>query len=63
MKLKIFNAFVTMLAVIGFFVFIGAVGNMDYMVEIGQDYPLIDTLRTIILGVLLILPAVVREVK
>lgn len=63
MKLKIFNLFVTALAVLGFFVFIGAVGTMDYMVEIGQDYPLIETVKTICLGCLLILPAVVREVK
>ena len=63
MKRKIFNGFITILAIIGFFVIIGGVGTMDYMATIGEHYPLIETLKTMMVGFLFVLPAVVREVR
>ena len=62
MKRQIFNYCITALAVLGIFVILGGVGTMDYMVEIGKNYPLSNTIRTIAIGVLMLLPAVVREV-
>ena len=62
MKLKIFNWLITLLAVFGVIMFVGAVGKMDYMVEVGMDYPIIETIKTIGIGILMVIPAVVREV-
>lgn len=63
MKRKIFNFVITSLAVIGILTIIGSVGTADYMVEIGQDYPMSETMKTMLIGVLMVLPAVVREVN
>lgn len=62
MKLKILNTLVTMLAVVGVFIAIGAVGTCDYMVETGQYYPLSQTIKTLLFGCSLTIPAIVREV-
>ena len=62
MKLKIFNYFITMLAIVGVFVIIGSAGTLDYMVSIGKEYPLWKTVLTALAGVIMILPAVIREV-
>lgn len=40
----------------GIVLIVGAVGTLDYMDEIGQYYPLTETLKTMGLGVLLMLP-------
>ncbi len=62
MKLKIFNRIISILALVGIFVIIGAVGNVDYMVAIGKDYPLWKTCVTTLIGVIMLIPAVIREV-
>lgn len=62
MKHKLFNLFITLLAIAGIFVIIGAVGKMDYMVSTYQPYPLINTVKTLLTGMLMCLPAIVREV-
>lgn len=62
MKRKLLNLFITALAVVGVVVFVGAVGTMDYMVEVGKHYSLFNTLRTMFVGGVLCLPAVVRQV-
>lgn len=59
---KILDGVITILAVVGFFVFMGAVGTMDFMVEQKIDYPMIDTVKTAIPGLLLMVPSIVREV-
>jgi hypothetical protein len=40
----------------GIVLIVGAVGTSDYMDEIGQYYPLTETLKTMGLGVLLMIP-------
>lgn len=50
------------LAFIGFFVIAGALGNDDVMIFSTGAYPLIETLRTVAVGAVLMLPAVVVEV-
>ena len=62
MKRKILNLFITLLAVVGVFVVIGAVGTMDYMVDIGRHYSLFNTARTMIVGIVMCLPAIIRQV-
>lgn len=62
MKRKFLDGAITILAVVGFFVFIGAVGTMDFMVEQRINYPISNTIRTAVPGLLLMLPAIIREV-
>lgn len=50
------------LAVIGVFVIAGAMGNDDVMVMSHVAYPLAETLKTILIGVALIVPEIVRNV-
>lgn len=40
----------------GIVLIVGAVGTSDYMDEIGQYYPLTETLKTMGVGILLMLP-------
>ncbi len=43
------------LMLIGFFIIVGAVGNDDYhTIELGINYPLIDTLKVSALGVVIL---------
>jgi len=62
MRSKLLNATITILAIVGVVGFIGAVGNMDYMVAIGNDYPLSETIKTMAISVLCVVPAMIREV-
>ena len=47
MKLNVLDKVINLLAVVGIFILIGAVGTCDYMVEIGEYYPLIETVKLI----------------
>lgn len=62
MKLKIFNIVLTVLAVVGFFIIMGAVGTMDFMVEQKIYYPMSNTIKTAVVGTIMMLPAIIREV-
>lgn len=62
MKRKIFNLFITMLAVAGVVIFVGAVGMCDYTVEVGKHYPLLQTIMLMVVSGILCLPAIIREV-
>lgn len=62
MKLKILNAVLTVLTVIGIFVIIGAVGSCDYAVEMGMDLPLSKTLTSLLLGVSCLASNIIRGV-
>lgn len=59
---KLINWSLTIIAIVGFFVLIGSVGKMDFMLEKGIDYPLISTIKSSVIGILMILPAIIREV-
>ena len=48
------------LAVAGIITVVGAVGTMDYMLSIGEDYPIMETIKTIVFGVIMIIPSYVR---
>ena len=62
MKRKVLNLAVTISAWVGVFIIIGAVGHVDYMAEIGQEYPIIKTVFTTLLGFVLCVPAIIRSV-
>ena len=62
-KLGVINWLVTLLAIIGMFIIIGAVGTMDYMVTIGKEYPMCETVKTSMVGIIMIAPAIIREVR
>lgn len=62
MVYKIFNWVVSILAVAGFFILLGGVGTMDFMVESKINYPMLDTIKTVVPGLLMMLPAIIREV-
>ena len=54
MKLaRIISGFILLFGVV---LIVGAVGTSDYMDEIGQYWPLVETLKTMGLGVLLMIP-------
>lgn len=46
------------LAVLGGLVVVGGVGTMDYMTTVGQSYSIWYTVITLVIGVLMMLPAV-----
>ena len=55
---KIFETVLKVLAVAGIIIFIGGVGTMDYMVTVGKHYPLMYTLLTLLIGFILVIPAI-----
>lgn len=57
---KILNVVVTLLAWLGVFVIIGAVGKVDYVAELGLDYPIYKTLLTVFVGFVMCVPAIIR---
>ena len=56
------NKVITALAVIGVFVIAGAFGNDDAMMFQHIAYPLTETLKTVFIGALMTVPAIVRSV-
>lgn len=63
MKKKVFvNRIITILACVGILFLIGSAGNVDYATEIGECYSLIDSIKLILVGIILLLPAILREV-
>ena len=55
---KTINRIITVLAVVGVIIIIGAVGKCDQV----DSYPLIEGIKTILIGCVLGLPAFIREV-
>ncbi len=55
---KTINRIITVLAVVGVIIIIGAVGKCDQV----DSYPLIEGIKTILIGCALGLPAFIREV-
>lgn len=55
---SIINTVITVLAVIGTLLIIGAAGNSDCI----ADYPISSTIKMVIIGMTLIVPAIVRGV-
>lgn len=51
------------LAFIGFFVIAGAFGNDDVMIFSNVAYPFAETLRTVAVGAVLMLPAMITGVS
>lgn len=54
---KVVRNVVGIMAGVGFFLMIGAVGTSDYMDEIGVYYPLTEMLPQLLIGVTLMLPS------
>ena len=50
------------LAVIGVFVIAGAMGNDDVMVMSHVEYPFVETMKAVLVGVALIVPEIVRSI-
>lgn len=61
METRIINRIITIMAVIGVIIFIGAVGHSDYMSECHKYYPLSSTVKNMLFGMLLIVPAIIRN--
>lgn len=59
---KVFDVFLTVLAVVGVFFIIGSVGSSDYMDAQLIEYPVINVLKMFGIGVLMILPVIVKEI-
>lgn len=57
------NIIIDCMAFIGFVIIIGAVGTMDYKMTVHEYYPLAYTLVTMLIGILLCTPAIIREVR
>lgn len=62
MKLRIFNIVFIVLAVVGFVIVMGGIGTMDFMVESGVDYPLINSIKTVGIGMLMMIPSGVKGI-
>lgn len=60
MKSKIFNSILASLAVVGFIIVMGGIGTMDFMVERSVNYPLINSIKTIGIGMLLMTPCAIK---
>lgn len=62
MKLKkVVDAIITISAIMGVIIYVGAVGTMDYKVEMREYYPMYKTLLTMGVGVIMVLPAIIRR--
>lgn len=55
--IKVIRRTAVILAGVGFFFIYGAVGQSDYMAEIGQDYPIYKTFIKMLIGCVMLLPA------
>lgn len=62
MKKKTVDRIITVLACVGILLLIGSAGNADYATEVGEHYPLIDSVKLIVAGIIMLLPAILREV-
>ena len=62
-KGKICNTLITLSAIIGVIILIGTVGNVDYLTTVGQDSSMSEIIKFTVLGIVLIIPAIIREVK
>lgn len=62
MRTRTLNKLITILAIIGVLLFIGTVGNVDYYVEMHENYPFSVALKQFIIAFLLCVPAIIREV-
>lgn len=60
---QLLNKGITLLAIIGVIVIIGALGNVDYLTTVGKDYNLSVTIKSVVVGILLTVPAIIREAK
>ena len=58
---KLLDIVLFTLAIIGVLIFVGAVGNVDYCVEMHEYCSLTNTIIKMVVGVLLILPAYIRS--
>lgn len=55
--IKIIRISAVVLAGLGFFFILGAVGHSDYMTEIGKYYPIHKTFVKMLIGCVMLLPA------
>jgi hypothetical protein len=61
MRQRVIDLIFGVLAAIGFFIIVGAAGTVDYHVEMHESYSMISTIKMLIIGLLLIVPASVRS--
>ena len=57
---KILSYTTSIMAVAGCFIIIGAIGNIDYHVELHEQYSIMPTIKMLIIGLSLIIPAYIR---
>ena len=60
--MKTINTIITISAVIGIIIIIGAIGHCDYLFEMGKEVSLLEFAKTTLVGCIFALPAFIREV-
>ena len=60
--MKTINTIITISAVIGIIIIIGAIGQCDYLLQIGEELSLSAFAKTTLVGCVFALPAFIREV-
>lgn len=61
--LKIVRFFIKLFGFIGFIMIIGAVGESDYQETMGNCYPLVNTVKALITGALMMVPSITLILK
>ena len=59
---KLVNVLVTSSAILGVIIMILAVNKVDYMIEIGENYPLTESIKTMCIGMSFLIPSAVRRI-
>ena len=59
---KLVNVLITSSAILGVIIMILAVNKVDYMIEIGENYPLTESIKTMCIGMSFLIPSVVRRI-
>lgn len=57
---KILSYTTSIMAVVGILIIVGSIGNIDYHVELHEQYSIMPTIRMLIIGLSLIIPAYIR---
>ena len=62
LKTRALNVCISTMAAVGILCLIGCVGNVDYGVAVGETFSISCAIKPLVVGILLLVPAVVREV-
>lgn len=60
-KMRLVQIVIRLMAIVGVLLFIGAIGNDDYMTEIGVYYPVSSTVIKMCVGIIFTIPEYLIE--